>query len=142
MMANTRIDPNAAHAARLLGISYVAAVTGFSFRGRHGTAVINGVVIAQEYLEALQAVLSGLEDQVQRELEERRTKEALRMWKRFLVALRVKERIDAYAVEGEDGDERVQEVVEEEMQEVDDNDEGMTSEEYFDDGEGGGFFPE
>ena len=55
---------------------------------------------------------------------------ALRMWKMFMVGLRIKERVDGYEVEGE---EAVIDPVE--------DDSGMESEEYIDDG-GGGFFPE
>ncbi|KAH1601473.1 hypothetical protein KXX34_003836 [Aspergillus fumigatus] len=44
--------PQAAHAARVLGIDYTDAVTGFDFKGRHGTAVFQGIVVASECQEA------------------------------------------------------------------------------------------
>ena len=61
------------------------------------------------------------------------------MWKRWLVSLRIKERVDGYEVEGEEADGDGDFVVEE-----DDGDdiEGMESEEYDVDGLGGGFFAE
>ena len=91
------------HAARILGIDYSDAVTGFEFRGRHGTAIVKGAVIAQEFREALTAVLIGLEDERQQEEEARRTLEALRMWKRLLTGLKIRQRIDGYDIEGERG---------------------------------------
>ncbi|OBT77560.1 hypothetical protein VF21_04608 [Pseudogymnoascus sp. 05NY08] len=133
--------PDAARAARLLGISYSDAVTGFEFRGRQGTAIIKGVVIASEYQEAAEAVIQGFKDDEWHAKEERRSIAALRMWKRFMVGLRIKERVDAYEIEGEEkGDEYIQ----------DDDDQGMQSEEYdmdeaggsFPEDEGGGFVPE
>ncbi|KFX89615.1 hypothetical protein V490_06912 [Pseudogymnoascus sp. VKM F-3557] len=125
--------PDAARAARLLGISYSDAVTGFEFRGRQGTAVVKGVVIASEYQEAVEAVIQGFKDDEWHAKEERRTLAALRMWKRFMVGLRIKERVDAYEIEGEEK-EKVDEYIQ-------DDDEGMQSEEY-DMDEAGGFFPE
>jgi xeroderma pigmentosum group C-complementing protein len=50
------------------------------------------------------------------------------MWKRLLISLRIKERVDGYEVEGEEPDFVPQ----------DEDDSGMNSEEYIDDG-GGGF---
>ncbi|KFY26963.1 hypothetical protein V493_03773 [Pseudogymnoascus sp. VKM F-4281 (FW-2241)] len=125
--------PDAARAARLLGISYSDAVTGFEFRGRQGTAIIKGVVIGSEYQDAVEAVIQGFKDDEWHAKEERRSIAALRMWKRFMVGLRIKERVDAYEVEGEEK--------EKEDEYIQDDDEGMQSEEY-DMDEAGGFFPE
>jgi len=128
----TNIDPEASHAAKVLGIDYADALMGFGFRGRHGTAVLKGVVVATEYREAVEAVIEGFHDERAAIEEQMRSHRALRMWKRFLISLRIKERIDGYAVEGED--EVEQEVV------PDDEDSGV-DEEYVDD-DGGGFFPD
>jgi len=105
-------------------------VTGFEFRGRHGTAIIKGIVAAAEYKDAIEAVIAGFQDEQAQDEEEMRSLNALRMWKRFMVGLRIKERVDGYEMEGE---EAATEPVE--------DDSGMESEEYLDDG-GGGFFPE
>lgn len=94
--------PDASLAAKILGISFADAVTGFQFKGRHGTAVTNGIVAAEEYREALLAVLHGLRDERAQEEEEHRSKVALWMWKRLLAKLRVMERIESYAFEGDD----------------------------------------
>lgn len=77
---------------------------------------------------------------------EMRSLRALMMWKRFMVGLQIKERIDGYDIEGEEGNGKPLEEAgqvnhdQEEMEAVED-DSGMESEEYIDDG-GGGFFPE
>lgn len=120
----------ASQAARLLGVDYSDALTGFEFRGRHGTAVLKGIVIATEYREAVEAVIEGFTDERAQAEEERRSLHALKMWKRFLVGLRIKKRVDAYEIEGE------------EPEDIEGDVEDADSEEYIDDDEGGGFFPE
>jgi xeroderma pigmentosum group C-complementing protein len=130
----TNVDDEASRAARLLGIDYADALTGFEFRGRHGTAVLKGVVVASEYRDAVEAVIEGFQDERAQAEEERRALVALRMWKRFLVSLRIKERVDTYEVEGEEANDP-------EFQ-AEENDSGMDTEEYDDDDMAGGFFPE
>lgn len=120
------VHSETARAAKVLGVDYADAVTGFEFRGRHGTAVIKGAVVAAEYVEAVQAVVSGFEDQRAEAEELHRSREAIRMWKRFMVGLRIKERIEGYDVEGE------RDVVRDELDKV---------EEEMED-EGGGFLPD
>lgn len=95
------LHPETARAARTLGIDYSDAVTGFSFKGRHGTAVICGAVIATEFREAVQEVLHAFEDEMADEEAHRRSSEALRFWKRLLTGLRIRERINGYEIEGE-----------------------------------------
>lgn len=116
--------PEAVRAARILGIDYADAVTGFEFRGRRGTAVLGGIVIAIEYQEALEEVMRGLEDERRHAALEARTAEALRLWRLFLMKLRIAERVKEYA--GDD-EEQQPEDIEDEM-DVEDA--------------GGGFFPE
>lgn len=119
-----------------MGIDYADALTGFEFRGRHGTAILKGIVVAAEYQEAVEAVIEGFMDERLRAEEEIRTINALRKWKRFLVGLRIKERVSTYEVEGE-GEEEMQEGLQNLPE--DDDDDGMESEEYVDDGAGGFF---
>lgn len=89
---------------------------------------MKGIVVAAEYGEAVEAVVEGFRDERAQEEEDRRSFAALRMWKRLLISLRIKERVDGYEVEGEERDFVPQ----------DEDDSGMNSEEYIDDG-GGGF---
>lgn len=95
------VHPETARAARILGIDYADAVTGFTFKGRHGTAVTKGAVVASEYGEAIAEVLKAFDDERVQTEEERRSKEALKMWRRLLAGLRIRERIEGYEVEGE-----------------------------------------
>lgn len=98
-------DEYGAQAAFTLRINYAPALTGFHFKGRHGTAVLYGVVVAAEHEEAVRAVIAGLKDHEADVERERRTREVLRMWKRLLMNLRVRQRIWA----GVDSDEEAPE---------------------------------
>ncbi|CAG8191601.1 unnamed protein product [Penicillium salamii] len=116
--------PEAVKAARILGIDYADAVTGFDFKGRRGTAVVRGIVVALEYQEAIEDVIEGLEDERRLAAIEARSQEALQFWRLFLVKLRIAERVNGYA---DDDEEKEVEEIEEEM-DVEES--------------GGGFFPE
>jgi xeroderma pigmentosum group C-complementing protein len=86
-----------------VGVDFADAVTGFSFKGRHGTAIIQGVVVAQEYSDAVQAAIDGMEyQQEEAEAEARRT-ESLRLWRRFFLGLRIAQRVNAIEIDGERG---------------------------------------
>jgi xeroderma pigmentosum group C-complementing protein len=94
----------ASKAARILQVDYADAVTGFNFKGRHGTAVIQGVVVAEEFGEAVQEVIGGMEYlQVQAEEDARRA-ESLRLWRRFYLGLRIAQRVNAIEIDGQRGD--------------------------------------
>ncbi|KAI1846014.1 hypothetical protein JX266_007823 [Neoarthrinium moseri] len=110
-------DDLGAQAAFTLGIDYAPALTGFSFKGRKGTAVLYGVVVASEHEEAVRATIEGLRDQEAEYEQERRTREVLKTWKRFLMNLRVRQRI--WAGVDEDAEAR-EEVVEDIAHEQDD----------------------
>ena len=102
-------------------------------------------MVASEYAEGVETIINGLRDERAREEEERRSLIALKMWKWFLLSLRIKQRVDAYIVEGEEDEDREAEegnaVEAEGIQ--DDDGKGMESEEYDDDDfGGGGFIPE
>ena len=118
--------PETQRAARLLGVDYADAVTGFSFKGRHGTAIVNGAVVAIEHADAVQQLITGFEDERAQEENAKRSLEALRLWKRFLAGLRIRERIEGYDIEGDDSVTR--EIA------TDDDDQS-------DNEGGGGFFP-
>lgn len=88
----------ASKAARIVGVDYAEAVTGFNFKGRHGTAVVQGVVVAQEYVEAVEAVIDGMEYAVEEAEERNRKAEALRLWRRFYLGLKIVQRIQGREV--------------------------------------------
>ena len=124
------IHPETARAAQILGIDHAKAVTGFAFKGRHGTAVISGAVVASEYREAVQEVIDAFGDEEAREEEMRRSLKALRMWKRLLAGLKIRQRIAGYEVEGERA------LLDERLGELNGEDENEEEE------GGGGFFPD
>jgi xeroderma pigmentosum group C-complementing protein len=86
-------DNSPAKAAHILGIDYTRALTGFQFKGKHGTAVLNGIVVAKEYEAAVKAVMGGLTDLDALMEEERHAMKMIKMWKRFLLNLRIRERV-------------------------------------------------
>ncbi|KAK5050557.1 hypothetical protein LTR84_003838 [Exophiala bonariae] len=125
--------PLAAQAAKVLGIEFVSAVTGFEFKGRQGTAVVDGVVVEISMCNALANVIEGLELQASEEVEAQRSGIILGMWRSWLTALRVRERVQREY--GGDQDDR-------KSNDVSDNDENNDAS-YQEDGEAdGGFIPE
>lgn len=120
------LDERAAHAAYVLGVDYAPALMGFQFKGRKGTAVLNGVVVPSETEEAVRAVIEGFGDLEAQMEEERRSKKALRAWSRFLKVLKIRQRIWVNADPDDDKDAGS----DENQQDADDDDDG---------GGGGGF---
>jgi xeroderma pigmentosum group C-complementing protein len=121
----------ASKAARIVGVDYADAVTGFSFKGRHGTAVIQGVVVAQEYKDAVEAALDAMEHaQIEAE-NAARTAEALRLWRKFYLGLKIAQRVNAIEIEGEIGPQINVD------QEIERQDKLMTEQQM-----AGGFFPD
>lgn len=119
-------------AAQLLGVDFADAVTGFQFKGRQGTAVVQGVVVALEYMDAVQSVIVGFEQSIEQEEDDLRTLESLRLWRRFLLGLQIARRIgltDIYAANDEKAND-----LRKELDEAEDE-----REEVFD---AGGFFPD
>lgn len=86
-------DELARRAAYILGVDCAPALTGFHFKGRHGTAVLRGAVVPGEAEEGVRSVIKGLRD-VETEMEaERKRRECLHMWRRLLMGLRIREKI-------------------------------------------------
>ncbi|KAJ4423153.1 hypothetical protein N0V82_002147 [Gnomoniopsis sp. IMI 355080] len=85
--------PRAGHAAHILGVDYAPALQGFEFKGRQGTAVYNGVVIPVEAVEAVRAVITGLEDLEAQIEEERRSRRALEVWRSWMRTLTLRRRL-------------------------------------------------
>ncbi|KAL7938721.1 hypothetical protein V8C35DRAFT_86385 [Trichoderma chlorosporum] len=136
------VSEYARRAAYALGIDCAPALTGFQFKGRQGTAVLNGVVIAKEFEEAIHATIQGMLDLEQELEDEKRRYIALKLWRRFLMGLRIRERI--WSGVGEE--ERMQADREAEL-EAQAGAESDETEEFDmvmddDDGEGGGFLVE
>ncbi|CAG9943679.1 unnamed protein product [Clonostachys rosea f. rosea IK726] len=90
----------ASRAAYVLGVDYAPALTGFSFKGRQGSAVLNGIVVAKEYEEAIRGAIEGLANMEQEAEIEKRRQTVLRVWRKFIMGLRIRERV--WAGVGED----------------------------------------
>lgn len=88
--------PLARDAALVLKVDAVDAVVGFQFKGRQGTAVTDGVIVPADFADAVEAVINGLEQERVEERSRERSLVALRMWKRLLTGLRIRERVSAY----------------------------------------------
>lgn len=76
-----------------LKIDYAEAVVGFEFGNRMAVPVIQGVVVAEENQEQLMVELEKDEAERLRKEDEKRRKAALGMWRKFIMGLRIVERI-------------------------------------------------
>lgn len=82
-------------AAKLIGVDYADAVSGFDFHGRQmARPRINGIVVAEEYVEAIMEVYMYILDEQREEDEKLARQKALYRWRRYLIALRIKDRLN------------------------------------------------
>lgn len=95
--------PHIAIAAKMVGIDYANAVTGFDFGSKGGkkgggrgsaTARVDGIVIAKEYEEAVRLVYEQMTQEQEEEDRELAIAKALMMWRRYVTALRIKARLE------------------------------------------------
>lgn len=77
-----------------LGIDYAEAVVDFEFGRRMAVPVIQGVVVAEEYHDDVMEQLAKDEAERQRKDDEKRRNAALGCWRKLLMGLRIKERIN------------------------------------------------
>ena len=76
-----------------LQIDYAEAVVDFEFGHRMAVPVIQGVVIAEEYHDQVMAELEKDEAERRRKEDEKRRKAALGQWRKFIMGLRIVERM-------------------------------------------------
>ena len=76
-----------------LGIDYAEAVTGFEFGARMAVPIITGVVVAEGNEEMVLEQWEKDEAERARKEDEKRTKAALGMWRKFLMGMRIVERV-------------------------------------------------
>lgn len=124
--------PLAKKAAQLLKIDFADAVTGFQFKGRHGTAVIQGIVVATIHKEAVEATVQEFLDSQKQNEDDARSLECLRLWRRFLLGLQIAARIGLTDIHAAN-----QEQAKEFKQELDDAEDEQEETVY-----AGGFFPD
>lgn len=88
--------PFAAEAAKLIGVDYAPAVVGFNFERRGATPKIEGIVVGEDFREAIETIQEQLK---QEELERQRSEleiRALKGWALLLAKLRIKQRLNAH----------------------------------------------
>lgn len=76
-----------------LGIDYAEAVTGFEFGKQRAVPVITGVCVAAEYEDMVIEAWKKDEEERRIKAEGKRATLALAMWRRFLMGLRIVERV-------------------------------------------------
>lgn len=76
-----------------LQIDYAEAVVDFEFGHRMAVPVIQGVVIAEEYHDQVMEELQKDEEERSRKENEKRRKAALGKWRKFLMGMRIIQRI-------------------------------------------------
>lgn len=76
-----------------LQIDYAEAVVDFEFGHRMAVPVIQGVVIAEEHHDNVMVELEKDEAERRRKEDEKRRKAALGMWRKFIMGMRIAERI-------------------------------------------------
>ncbi|RVX73593.1 hypothetical protein B0A52_02481 [Exophiala mesophila] len=140
--------PLAVEAAKVLGINFAEAVTGFEFKGRQGTAVIDGVVVSADMCDAMINVIEGLESQATEESEQARTQIVLATWKRWLTALRVRDKVQREYGDREESPDTNQGIRKEDQQNEDGNADSADgasdndNDSDYDDDDAGGFVTE
>lgn len=85
--------PLAAQATKVLGIDAAEAVTGFKFKGRQGTAIVDGVVVDARFTAAMLTTIASLEDEMAKEVDAQRTSIMLNVWKKMHAVLRVRQKV-------------------------------------------------
>lgn len=121
----------ARQAAKALKIDAAEAVTGFVFKGRQGTAVLDGVVVDAQYTAAMLTTITSLEEQLDDESKNQRSAILSSVWKKMHAVLKVRQRIqDEYGEKaGIDMD-------------AANNDDDDDDPSYDDGADGGGFMPD
>ncbi|KAK4579884.1 hypothetical protein LTR86_000085 [Recurvomyces mirabilis] len=114
--------PLTQQAAKILRVDSADAVTGFKFKGRQGTAVIEGAIVAEQFADSVRNVIEGLEWEAEEEKCKQRSLVALRFWARMLKGLTIQERVKSYRRPEEGGGEADGADDAEERQEEDEND--------------------
>lgn len=81
--------------AQLLGIDYAAAITGFDHSNRTTVPVKQGVVVAAEFVVAIQAVQQAVLEEAEESIQQAKTLAALTRWSRFMRTLRIRSHVQA-----------------------------------------------
>lgn len=83
----------AVRVCKRLEIDFAEAVVDFEFGHRMAVPVIQGVVIAEEHFDSVMEELAKDEAEKKRKEDEKRRKVVLAMWRRLLMGMRIRERV-------------------------------------------------
>lgn len=83
----------AVRVCKRLEIDFAEAVVDFEFGHRMAVPVIQGVVIAEEHFDRVMEELAKDEAEKKRKEDEKRRKVVLAMWRRLLMGMRIRERV-------------------------------------------------
>ncbi|KAK7562973.1 Rad4 transglutaminase-like domain-containing protein [Phyllosticta citricarpa] len=78
---------------RKLGIDYAEACTGFEFGNRRAVPVLTGVVVAEENEQLVKDAWRAAQEAQRAKEDKKRQDKALKMWKKFILGLRIIERV-------------------------------------------------
>jgi xeroderma pigmentosum group C-complementing protein len=87
-----------------LEIDYAEAVTGFEFGRRMAVPVITGVVVAKENEKAVREAWKVWDEEQRKKEEGKLEKAVLALWRKFLMGLRINERVQEAYGDETDGD--------------------------------------
>jgi len=88
------IRPSIALAAQFAGVDYADAVTGFDFVKQRASARVDGIVVAEENVDGLLVVWEGMMERVVDEEERRKGMRVLERWRRFMVGLEIRKKLE------------------------------------------------
>lgn len=80
-------------AAKLIGVDFARAVVGFDFNRGQTLPKFKGIVVATEYKDAVMAVYEQLLHEQEEEDKQREIADALLRWRKYIIALRIRERL-------------------------------------------------
>lgn len=125
-------------AAKIIGVDFAPAAVGFTFSKGGSSVKTEGVIVASEFLEALELVDQQLSDEDEESAEKKRVLGLLKIWKVYVTKMKIKNRLDREHGVAEDVDKEGQiegSEEEEEEEETSDQESGVESE-----ASEGGFF--
>ncbi|KAF9103017.1 hypothetical protein BGX27_010777 [Mortierella sp. AM989] len=79
--------------ARLLGVDYVEAVTGFEFQSRKSVPVVQGVIVPTEQAELVLDAYYEIEHQRNQEAHKKKRTEALKRWRKLIKGVLIRARL-------------------------------------------------
>lgn len=85
--------PLAEQAAKVLGVDAATAVVGFKFKGRQGTAVLDGVVVDERNTASMIETTAALEDELDADLQAQRSAIISTVWKKMHTVLSMRQRL-------------------------------------------------